>query len=177
LNITLIRHSEVQKDYIGCYNGHIDIELSQTGHKEAKNLAKKLKHKKYDAIFCSDLKRAKQTLSYFKRKNVIFTKELREKSWGRHEGMSYDEIVKKEGIEYENFLQWIEFLDGESIDEFQARVKNFFFEYLPSLKKDEILVVTHSGVIKTFFAIEKNIPLKEAFALSVPYSSTYILDF
>ena len=173
MNITLVRHGEIDEKYIGRYNGHIDIELSKKGLQDAKRLGIKLQEKTFDAIFCSDLKRAKDTLSQFPhaKDNVIYTNRLREKSWGRHEGMSFDEITSKEGIKYKNFLQWINCLDGESIEEFQTRIKEFFFEYLQNTDKKDILIITHSGVIKTFLSITKKTPLKEAFSLDIPYCS------
>jgi len=36
VKITLVRHSEVIKEYQGKYNGHIDISLSEKGKRDAK---------------------------------------------------------------------------------------------------------------------------------------------
>ena len=167
-----MRHGEVQKKYQHCYNGHIDIGLSKNGIKQAKELAKKFQYEKYDAVFCSDLKRAKQTLSYFPHaKNAIYTDQLREKYWGKHEGMKFEEIISKGEIKYENFSQWIDALGGESYQSFIKRVEDFFTHYLPLQKKQNILVITHAGVIKTFISIIDKIPLEEAFSIKLPYSS------
>ncbi|MDA3907880.1 MAG: histidine phosphatase family protein [Sulfurimonas sp.] len=172
MRVTLVRHAEVEEKYIGCYNGHIDIGLSEKGYTDAKALSKHFNASDFDSIFCSDLKRTKETLKQFiNSKDVIYTKELREKSWGRHEGLSFDEICKQDKLNYINFEQWTDALDGESIQNFTARVKTFFFEYLPSLDATNILVVTHSGVIKTFIHLLKNISLEVAFSISLPYSS------
>ncbi len=177
MRITLVRHCEVQEDYIGCYNGHIDIDLSQNGYKQAKILADNLKDEDYDAVFCSDLKRAKESLKYFTNlKNITYTNKLREKSWGEDEGKSYDEICKDKNINYENFEQWIDALGGESKEDFTARVESFFFRYLPESNKKNILVLTHSGVIKTFFSLYENISLEEAFSKKIDYSYTSILN-
>lgn len=167
MNLTLIRHGSVEEKYLGCYNGHIDIDLSEQGFLDAKELSSQIDTKEYDSIYCSDLKRAKQTSKALPLGNVTYTKELREKSWGKHEGKSFDEI----GIEYGNFLQYIDALGGEPIEEFTSRIKDFFYNYLPKQKKDNILIITHSGVIKTLLSLHENISLEDAFSKTIPYLS------
>ena len=177
MRLTLVRHAEVEEAYIGCYNGHLDIGLSSKGYADAKELDKEFESSDFDAVFCSDLIRTKETLKQFiDRDDVIYTSKLREKSWGKHEGLNFKTIIAQSEIEYLNFEQWLNALDGESIQEYTSRVKRFLFEYLPSLKKENILLVTHSGVIKTFISSIKNISLEEAFSISIPYSSFVVYN-
>jgi broad specificity phosphatase PhoE len=147
LKITLVRHGEVEKRYRKCYNGGIDIALSPKGYEDAKIIANKLSKNKYDAIYCSDLIRAKESIKQFgfDEKDIIFTNLLREKSWGKHEGLTFDTIIAQGEIKYKNFLQWINALDGEDYERYIQRVRDFFLEYLPSINKKNILVVTHAG--------------------------------
>ncbi len=168
MKLTLVRHAEIDEKYIGCYNGHNDVGLSKKGHQQAELLCKKLDVLKFDAIFCSDTFRAKETIKhYIHVDDVHYTKELREKSWGRHEWMSFDEICAKDDIKYENFTQWIDALDGEDYKLFIQRVEKFFFEFLPSLYKKNILIITHSGVIRVLLSIIHKIPLEEAFTIKI----------
>mgnify|MGYP002713136777 CR=1 FL=1 len=168
MKLTLVRHAEVEEKYHNCYNGHNEIGLSELGHSQAKTLCKKLDALKFDEVFCSDTFRAKETIKHSLHvKQTKFTDKLREKSWGRHEGMRYDEIVKQEPIKYENFLQWVNYLDGEDYQVYIKRINEFFFEFLPSLKKENILIVTHAGVIRIFYSILHNIPLEKAFSIKV----------
>ncbi len=176
MKITLIRHGEVEEAYIGKYNGHNDIGLSANGKKAAKELAERLKCKEFDLVYCSDLKRAKETLQPFvELKNAIFTSKLREKSWGKHEGMSFEEITAH-GIMYKNFSQWIESLDGENYKEYTYRVNKFFFEELVVKDAQNVLVITHAGVIRVLMAIVQNLSLEEAFSIALPYTSYTIYD-
>jgi len=176
MKITLLRHGEVQEKYLGKYNGHIDIQLSENGKTQAKKAAKELNSIAFERVYCSDLLRAKETLNAFHfHQNIIYSNQLREKSWGRHEGKSFDEIVA-EGIEYESFLQWIEALDGESMAEYIEKVKTYFYETLLKENAQNILVVTHSGFIKTLLHITNDISLEEAFGISLPYGSSITLD-
>ena len=176
MKITLVRHSEVIKEYQGKYNGHIDITLSLKGKNDAKELAKKLKDIEFDKIYCSDLLRARETLAELDLDlDPIYTDRLREKSWGKHEGKSFEEI-HAEGIEYENFEQWISALDGEDMQEYIYKVREYFYETIFKEDAQNILVVTHSGVIKTLLSLVNNTSLEEAFKIDLPYSSFVTLD-
>lgn len=178
MRVTLVRHAEVQERYKNCYNGHNDIGLSKDGEIQAKEVAKKLDTMKFDAVFCSDLRRTEESIKHSAHvENAIFTERLREKSWGKHEGLSFDEIIAQGEIEYIDFLQWIEALDGEPYKEYIKRVEEFFLNFLPSLEKENILVVTHAGVIRVLMSIVKKISLEEAFSISVKNSSSVIFDF
>lgn len=176
MTITLVRHGEVIEEYRGKYNGHIDIPLSQNGIENAKELGKKLQCEAYDRVYCSDLLRAKHTLEAFSlHVEPIFTSTLREKSWGRHEGKSFDEI-QKEGIEYESFEQWVKALDGENIERYKERIKEYFYETIFKSTDKNILIVTHSGVIKTLLGIVNGYSLEKAFSLHVSYLSITTID-
>lgn len=177
MRVTLVRHGEVDEAYRNKYNGHLDIGLSKNGYAQAKKLAEHFGMFEFDKVFCSDLRRAKDTLKSFSHaKDAIYTEKLREKSWGRHEGLSYDEIVEQEGIEYIDFMQWIDALDGEEHESYVNRVREFFLEYLPSLGCENVLVVTHAGVIKVLISIVQNISLEEAFSIPLPYASCTVYD-
>ena len=174
--ITLVRHGEVIEKYQGKYNGHIDIGLSQNGKLQAEELGKKLQKTAFDKVYCSDLLRAKETLQAFNLKiKPIYTKELREKSWGRHEGKSFDEI-QEEGTEYKNFQQWIRALDGEDVDEYIERIREYFYETLFKQKAEKILIVTHSGVIKTLLGIINGYTLENSFSVELNYLSLKTVD-
>ncbi len=176
--ITLIRHGEVQEDFIGKYNGHNDIALSKNGILQTLTLAKKLSNQHFDIVFCSDLRRTKQTLQVLQLQTnkVVLSKNLREKSWGEDEGKSFEQLTK-EGKEYKDFMQWINSLSGESVEDFQKRVIEYFFLTIASSNAKNIAVVTHSGVIKILLKFIKNLNFEEAFSLRLAYNGTIILYF
>ena len=180
--ITLVRHGEVEEAYRNCYNGHNDIGLSERGREQAKVLADTLSGTAFDAVYCSDLKRCRETLSpiiqhsKLKIENCFYTPKLREKSWGRHEGMSFDAIAEQEGLEYDGFLQWIKALDGEPYDAYIDRVHAFFIRDLPQAPYDKVLIVTHAGVIRSLMHLLQGISLESAFCIDFPYSAYTTLD-
>jgi alpha-ribazole phosphatase/probable phosphoglycerate mutase len=172
MKLTVVRHAEVEEKYIGKYNGHNDIGLSEKGKIQAQKLAKHFEKSSFDALYCSDLQRARLTLEPFVQKGqAIYTEALREKSWGRHEGLGFDEICNLEKQEYKDFNSWLELLDGESIEEFLQRVESFFKRFIFEEKESNILLITHAGVIRALITILKNISYEESFSFAIPYGA------
>ncbi|MDA3947206.1 MAG: alpha-ribazole phosphatase family protein [Helicobacteraceae bacterium] len=190
MTITLVRHGEVEEAYHRCYNGHNDIALSPKGIAEAARLGAYFQNHDFDALYCSDLKRCRQTLSPIIQnlkltkgntlgcniQNVHYTPQLREKSWGRHEGMTFDAITKQEGLKYLDFIQWINALDGEPYDAYIGRIETFFTRELPLTPHNNVLVVTHAGVIRVLMHLLQKIPLEEAFSVDFPYGAYTTLN-
>ena len=174
MKITLVRHGEVEEAYIGKYNGHNDIGLSRRGKKQMQTLAKELQGKQFDAVFSSDLRRARESIEPFGFGEVIFDAALREKSWGEHEGLGFDEITKK-GLVYENFEQWLDVLGGESVAAYQERVSRFFKD-LCLREYENVFVMSHAGVIRTLMRKRDGLTLQESFAIELPYGSVVVFD-
>lgn len=176
MKVTLLRHAEVETNYHHKYNGHIDIALSEYGKLQALDVAQILKDEDFDAIYCSDLLRARQTLEAFETTlTPVFTKELREKSWGRHEGKSFQEI-ESSGIKYQNFEQWIHALDGENIHNYQANAVKYFQNTILKRDATNILVLTHGGFIRSLLAYYKNTSFEETFNIKINYATFLFFD-
>jgi broad specificity phosphatase PhoE len=174
--ITLVRHAKVEEEYQGKYNGHLDISLSQEGKRQAKELGLKLQKLHFDKVYCSDLKRAKETLREFHlNATTTFTNIIREKSWGIHEGKSFQEI-EETGLKYVNFEQWIDALDGENPSIYKEKIRKYFYDVIAKQNAKNILIVTHGGVISTIFSIVKNISLEEAFSQTLEYGGITTLE-
>jgi broad specificity phosphatase PhoE len=176
MKLYLFRHASVASNYQGCYNGHIDIPATNEGLREAKSNFQKLQPISFDALFCSPLQRARKTLESFNlEQEVSFSDLLREKSWGRHEGKSYEEIVEMEGVPYKSFSQWLDLLDGQSFEMFQKDVEKFLSS-LADKEFENALIMTHAGVIYTIVYLLKQCSLEEAFGLKIPYGNFYEID-
>jgi len=172
MRVVFLRHAEVQEDYIGKYNGHIDISLSQKGRLDAKRLSKEMKNIDFDKIYCSDLKRTRETLELLEiGKDAIFSDRLREKSWGESEGKSFYEL----GIKYIDFKQFIKALGGEDLDSYIKKCYQYFLS-ITSGDATNILIVTHGGFIRAILSKLQNISFEESFNIKIPYSSTIIVE-
>ena len=176
--LTLLRHSEVETAYQHCYNGHNDIGLSPQGRHNAQALAQALEEQSFDAIYCSDLRRCKESLHPFGFRNeqVVYTPLLREKSWGRHEGKSFDQICQEDQVTYEDFEQWLQHLDGEPYTSYINRIERFFLYLLPLKSHQNVLIMTHAGVIRVLISLVKKITIEEAFSKPLAYGCYLQLD-
>ena len=79
--IYLVRHGETEWNTEGRLQGQKDSFLTAKGEKQAAQTAEKLKGVKFDAIFSSDLLRAKRTAEIIKLERQLeinTTKALRE---------------------------------------------------------------------------------------------------
>lgn len=150
----LLRHFEVEPRYQGTYIGWTDAALSNGAEKEAQKLGERLHELEwtFDVVFSSDLQRCVRSLELmgFAPEKVTCLPELREKSFGRSEGMSFEEIQTRYGIPYVDFLDWIGAIGGESVEEFSQRVKKVFCEqiFTAPTTHAHVLVMTHAGVIR-----------------------------
>jgi broad specificity phosphatase PhoE len=156
LRIFLIRHgqSEANKEHI--IQGHMESPLSDLGRDQAKTVGKKLLDSKttFDAIYSSDLIRAKETAKIITKKlgikKITFDKRLREFNLGDYEGKNSQKLTEDERA----FLNscWkdysIRIPNGETVNEFISRVKSIFDEIVASAKEDStILIVGHGGTL------------------------------
>jgi probable phosphoglycerate mutase len=104
MRITTIRHGETDWNKAKRIQGSTDIELNETGLKQAKRLAKRLAAEPCDVIFSSDLQRARKTaeiINQHHKVEMIISPCLREASFGELEGQYYsDEKVRTTFAEY-----------------------------------------------------------------------------
>jgi len=171
--IHLVRHGEVEEAFQHRYNGWNDITLSPRGFDQIRSAAKQIGTT--PLLYCSDIRRCKETASFFSAHKTLFSELIREKSWGKHEGMSFDEI-EQSGISYTTFDQFIRELDGETPEQFSQRVLLFWSDTRETIPHNGT-VLTHGGVIYTILAKENGISLEESYCrFKVPYGSVTEID-
>lgn len=164
IKVILIRHQQTDYNLKKRYCGFTDIGLNKKGVLEAKRLREKLKDLKPDKIYCSDLKRSRQTLRLIFSKSypVEKRKGLREINFGEWEGLNHSQILKKYPVVYKRWLNKPHLADipgGERIDDFIKRIKEEF-EYIIKTNPDKfVVIITHLGVMRvilnTILKIEK----------------------
>ena len=173
--IYLIRHGLDDERYIG---GWSDISLISDGINQIENASKFIVDNSLNInkIISSDIKRAKET-SYIVKKylnvDIIYDSRLRELDKGYYTGILKSELSKKEVERIKKFNIYDEYPNGESMYDLFERMK----VYLKSIKDDNILLVTHRGVINMFYYILNDIKLdmdKEKF--SVVHGSIHEMD-
>ncbi len=159
--IYLVRHGETEANVKKILQGHRDYPLTRKGEKQAHDLAKKLNHLHFDAIFASDLGRAKRTaelITLEKKMTVQTTKLLRERSFGKDEGKPWerqDEALKKMVRLYDKLATEEKFKfkfrpESESDEELATRMITVLREIAVAYSGKTVLVVSHGGIMRAF---------------------------
>ncbi len=101
--LILIRHGETAWNAERRLQGHIDIALNAEGERQAEALAGALENEPFDAIYTSDLQRARQTAQAVASTvgmPLTVHAGLRERCYGGFEGLLYSEIEQRFPAEF-----------------------------------------------------------------------------
>lgn len=165
--IYLVRHGETDWNKKDIIQGQIDIPLNKKGESQAIEMASKLERIHFDAIFSSDLARAKHTaerIAAKRRLTVKTTKALRERYFGKFQGKKFpkERNMKKmiEGLIKKSKTQSEK---PETDDLIISRLFTFLREISLSYSAKTVLVVTHASPIRTIlihlgFGTYENLP-------------------
>lgn len=160
--IYFVRHGKDNKNYRG---GWSEQPLIKEGIKQVQQLASYLDKRKdtikIDKIISSDLKRARQTAKIINNRlnvTIEYTEKLREMNNGKLAGMLNSSANKKYPGIYYNTLELDEkYPEGESPIEFYNRVvKDFEILVKENEKIENLMFVTHSGVINIIYKYINN---------------------
>jgi 2,3-bisphosphoglycerate-dependent phosphoglycerate mutase len=109
-NIYLFRHGQTTYNRDGIFTGWKDSKLTKKGIQDAKKVAQKLKNKKIDVAFQTELTRSKQTLKEILKfhpecREIITANRMIERSYGDLEGMTHDKFIEMVGEQQINLLK------------------------------------------------------------------------
>ena len=167
MKIYLVRHGETLWNVEGKMQGWKDSPLSEQGIGNAKKLGEVLKDVPFDRIYCSPLGRTLATAEYIKGERqipLVLDDRLKEMGFGTWEGVVRTVLQEQYPEELENFMtrpHQYQPDGGETFDEVFHRVEQGLMDLLHHSQGENLLVVTHTVVIKTIYAILKNIPLSD----------------
>ncbi|PIP63471.1 phosphoglycerate mutase [Candidatus Roizmanbacteria bacterium CG_4_9_14_3_um_filter_33_18] len=149
----IVRHGETEWNVKKIIQGNEDIPLNKKGESQAKELAKKLRHIKFDVIFSSDLIRAKRTaeiINIEKKLIVQTTKALKERYFGKYQGKSF--AVNNEMIKLINNLKMFTgpgLKEVETDESIILRLTTFLREIAVAYSNKTVLIVSHGGPMRT----------------------------
>ena len=126
MKLLLTRHGQTDWNVAGKIQGITDIELNETGIKQAETTGEKLLNENIDVIISSPLKRARKTAEIIKgERNIplIIDDSLKERRFGKFEGKTREEFDFDEIWNYKLNKQYE---DAESTGELFERVTRFF---------------------------------------------------
>ena len=137
--LLLVRHGETDWNAGGRLQGQTDRPLSDFGRKQARRLADELAAEKLEAIYSSDLSRARETAEIIGARiglPVELDPDLREKDWGTWEGLT---AVERDRVAFV----------GESTEAHQERILRALRRISESHSDGtNVLVVTHGGSMR-----------------------------
>jgi broad specificity phosphatase PhoE len=151
--IILARHGETEWNVGEIFRGRIDVELNETGIKQAELLAKYLSDINIEAIYSSPLQRALDTakaIARYHKLEIGLSRGLLDFDFGQWQGLSRQEVMAKYGEVYADWLNHPERLKmpgGESLDDVKQRAMLVVDEVIAK-HKGTVVLVSHRVVNK-----------------------------
>jgi probable phosphoglycerate mutase len=162
----IVRHGETQWNTRGIRQGHLDSPLTEKGIAQAEALAERLRREKFSALYSSDLGRALQTAEVIAAVTghiIITDAHLRERHLGIFQGLNGEEIQRKFPEEYRLHRSLgpdYVIPGGESTRQQVARNVAYLNQLADKHQGEQVVVVTHGGVVSGFFRHTLSIPLE-----------------
>lgn len=177
--LRLLRHPATVSRGEQCI-GQTDVPLSVKGLATIKRIVEEAACAKPTRILSSDLRRCRTLADAIGARLDIRPEPdaiWREVNFGAWENRTWDDI---RGHDPDAFAAWMDDFvtvappGGESFHQVQARVVSALQKIDPALS-DNLLVVTHAGVMRAAVCAFSNLPLRRAFELEVTCGSTICL--
>ncbi len=121
-------------------SGHNDVELSELGKRQAKELSERYENEKFDAIFCSDLQRSYQTAetAFGNKFPIIKDKRLRECDYG---DLTQHPSSEVEPLKVSHIST--PFPNGESYEQTSTRMESFLDELKKNYAGKKVMIIGH----------------------------------
>jgi probable phosphoglycerate mutase len=150
----LARHGETDSNREKRWQGFADLSLNEHGREQASALADEIADVPLSAIYSSDLRRAYETaLVVAERKGLPVTplRDLREVDVGSWTGLTQEEVKERfpDGYREMRTRSGRGWEGGETYAELGGRVLEALRRIAREHPGDAVLVVTHSGPIRT----------------------------
>jgi alpha-ribazole phosphatase len=180
--ILLVRHGETDANSAQRYWGKTDVGLGPVGIRQAEQVRDRLATEKIDYVYSSCMKRAMltaRTIASIQGLEVTSCAELREIDFGRIEGLNFEEVhqqfpdVAKMWIDRNPGLCYPE---GESVTQMDARVSQFRVRLVQHKPEDTVLVVAHSGVLRTLTCQLLGLEMRNRWNLRLDLASLSIIE-
>jgi probable phosphoglycerate mutase len=167
VTIYVVRHGESESNVFAQENpdkpashfGESGSSLTQKGREQAKKVAERLRNVSFSAIFSSHLARAKETAEIItdgRDVKIAIDKAIRERSFGEHMSKKQKQEIEKalDDLNEQEKFAFKYFPNGESGYDVVNRFKKFVIDIIPAYTNKNILIVSHSYVMRSFLIHE-----------------------
>lgn len=160
----IVRHGQSLANAENIYLGHTDVDLSELGYRQAEVCAEALRDVRVDAIYSSDLMRARHTAEPHARlrgMSVIPRRELRELNVGLWENRRIEDIIAEWGDEF--LVGWRQNYGtfcppgGEAVLDGGRRFCRELVRIGRKHPGGVILIASHAAVIRATWGLVSNI--------------------
>jgi len=149
----LVRHGDTVGESRIRFHGAGDVALSDAGFRQAREARVALPGDHFDRIVSSTLMRAWQTAFVLARgRPVQLEHDFREIHFGRWEGLTREEIMRRDPVLYADWQQGGDdfvFPEGEARLDFRHRVERGLERLMARGDTESAIVVAHKGVVRT----------------------------
>ena len=149
--VYLVRHGSVVGAETRRFIGHLDVPLSPLGEEQMAALASRLHAIRVDAVYASDLERARRSaeiLAAPHRLSPVAVPELREFAMGRWEGLTAEQIRGQDELAFTTWMADVagyQFPEGESLAQLAGRAWPAFERIVAAHPNGSIAIVAHGG--------------------------------
>lgn len=181
--LILVRHGQTVWNKLGKYQGQADIELSQEGLAQARQLADYFPFTNVKAVYASSLKRAMDTGRKVAEKfalPVIPCDELREISFGDWEGLTYEEINNAWPDVHEGLFARPDITDcphGEGFRDVQKRAVAKLKELVKKHQGENFVIAAHGGVNRTILCHVLGLSLRYMWNIRQDNTAVNVISF
>ena len=182
--VYLIRHGQVKGYENFPVYGQTDVDLTEIGVLQMKQMAKRLSLTEPKAIYSSDLKRSATGARLIARHHDVplyFLPELREMYFGGWEGLTLSEIrhnfpeeLQKRETDLINYKAPGE---GESIADLSERIETVFEHIRGEQEGNDIVIAAHGAVNRVILCKALGLDLSRMFNIHQGYGCLNIIDY
>lgn len=179
----LIRHGQVVNHHEYRYNGHFDVDITETGVEQMRRLSDFLAGEPIKAMYSSDLQRAVKGARMIGQRlglNPVMKHAFREISLGRWEGLTRDEAAQLYPEEADfrfRDLATSKVQGGESLVDLKARVVPALYEILDKHRGENICILAHGGVNRVVLSDAMGLDIENFFRMEQDYGCLNVIDY
>lgn len=163
--LVVIRHGETAWNRDSRIQGHTDIPLNERGYWQARRTGQALREEGVVAVHSSDLLRASHTADAIAQAcgvPLALHADLRERHFGRFEGLTHDEIVSQwpdEGRRWRERDPAYGPQGGETLQAFYERCLQALTRLARQHPGETVALVAHGGVLDCFYRAATRVEL------------------
>lgn len=183
MRLWLVRHGETEANVAGLYSGHAPTPLTERGIAQAQSLSGLLRNVPFDNVLCSELERARHTTQLILAEREVPLRvmpELNEMFFGDWEMRHHRDLAREDA---ENYAVWCNDwqnatpTNGEGFQAFSQRVERFIARLADYKDSQNLLVVSHQGVLSVLVARLLSMPAAAMWHFRIEQGCWSAIDF